>query len=337
MALRLLEVIIPEQHFNEVSEVLKQNEISDFWRTCSCEFSVIFKIILQVEKTEAIIDQIESKYKHLDSFRLILYPLEASFPSPKEIEEKFEESTSGDSSKASLRVSRQELYNDIFDNSKLTRVFLVMVFLSTVVAAVGLVKDNPAVIIGAMVIAPLLGPNVAMTLATTLGDYKLGVSALKTNLSGIAFAFAISIILGFFLEIDPGKPEIISRTIVGYGDIILALASGVAGALAFTSGVSTALIGVMVAVALIPPLVVSGMLLGSGFFHESMDAFLLLTVNMICINISGIITFLLQGIRPRSWWEAEKAKKVTRIAIVIWTFLLLLLVLLLFYKIENTV
>jgi len=337
MALRLLEVIVPEQHFNEVSELLKQNEIDDYWQTCSCESGIIFKIILQVEKSEGVIDQFENKYKHLKSFRLILYPLEASFPSPKQIEKKTEESNQGNPPKIPLRVSRQELYNDIFDSSKLTTVFLVMVFLSTVVTAVGLLRDNPTIIIGAMVIAPLLGPNVALSLATTLGDYELGVSAVKTNLSGIIFAFIISCLLGFFLTIDPNQPEIISRTVVGYGDIILALASGVAGALAFTSGVSSALIGVMVAVALIPPLVVSGILLGSGFVHKSLDALLLLSTNMICINISGVITFLLQGIRPISWWEAAKAKKATRISIVIWTFLLLLLMLLLYSKINKTV
>lgn len=337
MALRLLEVIIPEQHFKEVSELLKQNEISDFWQTCSCESTIIFKIILQVEKSEGIIDQFESKYKHLADFRLILFPLEASFPSPKQLEKKAEEAKQVDSAKIPIRVSRQELYNDIFDSSKLTTVFLVMVFLSTIVTAVGLLRDNPTIIIGAMVIAPLLGPNVALSLATTLGDYELGVRAIKTNLSGIVFAFSISLILGFFLTIDPNQPEIISRTVVNYGDIILALASGVAGALAFTSGVSSALIGVMVAVALIPPLVVSGILLGSGFVHKSLDALLLLSTNMICINISGIITFLLQGIRPITWWEAAKAKKATKISIFIWAFLLFLLILLLFYKINTTV
>ena len=275
MALRLLEVIVPEQHFNAVSELLKQNEISDFWQTCSCESKIIFKIILQVEKTEGLIDQFESKYKHLKSFLLIIYTLEASYPNSKQIEKKSEESRVDGSQKTPIRVSRQELYNDIFDSSKLTNVFLIMVFLSTVVAAVGLLRDNTAIIIGAMVMAPLLGPNVAMSLATTLGDYELGVSSIKTNLSGITLSFIISLLLGLYLNVDPDQPEILSRTIVGYGDIILALASGIAGALAFTSGVSSTLIGVMVAVALLPPLVVSGLLLGSGFVYKSLDAILL--------------------------------------------------------------
>lgn len=330
-----MEVIIPEQHFNEVSELLTENDISDFWQTCSCESKIIFKIILQAEKTEGLMDQLERKYKHLDSFRLILQPLEATYPSPREIEQKTGNGkTDEEKEKISLRVSRQELYNDIFYQSRLNRVFLIMVVLSTVVAAVGLLRDNVAVIIGAMVIAPLLGPNVALSLATTLGDYELGSNAVRTNLAGTALAFTISVCLGFLFVVDPGRPEILSRTIVSYGDIILALASGVAGALAFTSSAPSALIGVMVAVALIPPLVTSGLLLGSGFPGQAFNAFLLVTVNMICINIAGVLTFLIYGIRPISWWEVKKAKKTTRIAMSIWILLLAALTVLLYFKLE---
>ena len=333
MALRLLEVIVPEQYFNEVSDILEKNEISDYWQTCSCESMIIFKLILQAEKTESLMDQFEAKYKHLKDFRLILQPLEASFPSPKEIEKKFEESGTGnDKEKVPMRVSRQELYNDIFDNSKLTTVFLVMVILSTIVAAVGLLRDNVAVIIGAMVIAPLLGPNVALSLATTLGDDDLGRNAIKTNLSGIALSFILSLCIGYFVFIDPSQPEILSRTIVSYGDIILALASGVAGALAYTTGAPSALIGVMVAVALVPPLVTSGMLIGSGYVLKGFDAFFLVIVNMICINLAGVVTFLVQGIRPKSWWEVNKAKRATTKAVILWTLLLVVLMLLLFLK-----
>jgi len=136
--------------------------------------------------------------------------------------------------------------------------------------------------------------------------------------------------LGFFLTVDPASHEIQTRTIVSYADIILALASGIAGALAFTSGLPSALIGVIVAVALIPPLVVFGLLLGSGFITQSLGAFLLLVINMICVNIAGVFTFLVKGLQPINWWEGPKAQKATRYAIFIWTALLFLLIYLLF-------
>jgi len=180
-----------------------------------------------------------------------------------------------------------------------------------------------------MVIAPLLGPNVALSFATTIGDGELGRNALKTNIVGIVIAFAVSLVLGYFLVIDPESGEIASRTIVSYADIGLALASGVAAALSITTGAPAVLIGVMVAVALMPPLVTFGLLLGSGNILLSIKAFELVAINMISINIAGVVTFLFQGVRPLNWWEASKAKKATRLAIIIWVALLIVLTVLL--------
>jgi len=82
----------------------------------------------------------------------------------------------------------------------------------------------------------------------------------------------------------------------------------------------------MVAVALLPPLVVFGMLVGAGEWYEAQGALLL--VNIIGINLSGVVVFFGQGIRPMRWWKAKKAKKATRIALMLWTILLIILVVL---------
>lgn len=328
MALRLLEIVVPEEVTGEVLAIIEEAKITNFWLTCSCENRNIFKLIVSAEKTESLLDTFEKKYSHHEDFHMVLLPLEASYPSTKEIEEKAEEDkgeTAEEKKKEPLRVSRQELYHDVFDSSKLTNTYMIMIVLSAIVAAIGLVKDNVAVIIGAMVIAPLLGPNVALSFATTVGDAELGRRALKTNITGILIAFAVSLILGFFLVIDSLTGEIASRTVVSYADIALALASGVAAALSITTGVPAALIGVMVAVALMPPLVTFGLLTGSGNFLPAAGALELVAVNMICINLAGVVTFLVQGVRPLNWWEASKAKKATLYAIIIWVSLLVIL------------
>ena len=85
----------------------------------------------------------------------------------------------------------------------------------------------------------------------------------------------------------------------------------------------------MVAVALVPPLVVCGMLLGEGHATSAGGAFFLTVANVICINLAGVATFLAQGVRPRSWWEAERAKKATFGAILVWVVLLAVLTLIL--------
>lgn len=335
MAIRLLEIVVPEEVTGEVLAIVKGEKVTNFWLTCSCESRNIFKMIVTAEKTESLLDIFEKKYGHIEDFHMVLLPLEASYPSTKEIEAKAVESKEeeeGQKKKEPLRVSRQELYHDVFDSSKLTNIYMIMIVLSAIVAAIGLIKDDVAVIIGAMVIAPLLGPNVALSFAITVGDGALGRNALKTNIIGILIAFAVSIALGYFLVIDPGIREIASRTIVSYADIILALASGVAAALSITSGVPSVLIGVMVSVALIPPLVVFGLLLGSGNFLLALQALELAAINLICINLAGVFTFLLQGVRPLNWWEASKAKKATRYAIIIWVCMLILLSILLLFS-----
>jgi uncharacterized hydrophobic protein (TIGR00341 family) len=328
MALRLLEIVVPEDATNEVLKIIGEAQITNFWMTCSCESRNIFKMIIAAETTEKLLDILEKKYGSQGDFHMVLLPLEASYPSTKGMEEKAKEASEkedGEKKKEPLRVSRQELHNDVFDSSKLTNIYMIMIVLSAIVAAIGLIKDNVAVIIGAMVIAPLLGPNVSLSFAITVGDGELGRNALKTNIIGVFIAFAVAVFLGYFLVIDPEIREIASRTVVSYADIILALASGVGAALSITSGVPSALIGVMVAVALMPPLVVFGLLLGSGNIPQAHHALELLVINIICINLAGVSTFLLQGLRPMNWWEASKAKKATLYAIIIWVSLLIIL------------
>jgi uncharacterized hydrophobic protein (TIGR00341 family) len=145
---------------------------------------------------------------------------------------------------------------------------------------------------------------------------------LLTGFAGIATAMMLSVLFGVLLEVNPASPEVASRTGVGVGDVAVALASGSAGALAFTTGVSTTLIGVMVAVALLPPLVTFGLLLGGGHPALAMGALSLFLMNLICVNLAGVTTFLVQGIRPASWWEKDRAGKATRIAIALWVALL---------------
>lgn len=126
----------------------------------------------------------------------------------------------------------------------------------------GLIRGNTAVVIGAMIIAPLLGPNVALALAATLGDLKLAAQARKANLFGIITPVILSAFVGFALKIDPMiSDETSSRTVDSNADIVLALAAGCAVTLSFTLATMIALLGVLVAVALLPSLVTCGLLL----------------------------------------------------------------------------
>lgn len=105
----------------------------------------------------------------------------------------------------------------------------------------------------------------------------------------------------------------------------LALASGITAALAFTTGASAALIGVMVAVALLPPTVAFGMLVSNAEWTLARGAGLLVLVNVTALNLTAVGTFVAQGVRPARWWEEARARRSMRIAIAAWTLLLVLL------------
>ena len=202
-----------------------------------------------------------------------------------------------------------------------------MVVLATVVSVIGMLRDDVTILIGAMVIAPLLGPNVALGLATTLANRKLASQALSTSFKAGLLVLLLAVPLGAIYSTAVFSVEISARTRVDLSDLLVALAAGVAGAMSLTSGIPAALIGVMVAVALLPPLVAVGMMAGSGHWTAMLGATLLFVANVVCINLAAVGTFLLQGIRPGSWLEAQAARKTTRSALLIWLGLLLLLVL----------
>ena len=111
-----------------------------------------------------------------------------------------------------IRVSREELYADAEKTARFSSVFIVLTILSALVASFGILRNDVVFIIGAMVIAPVLGPNVALSLATTLGDIELFRKALRTLAIGVLAALAFSVLLGLVLSVDTQAPELISRT-----------------------------------------------------------------------------------------------------------------------------
>lgn len=327
MALRLAEIFLPEENNALLEEIKRQYNIIDSYYACG-DGGGELKLLLEAETAEPVFDFLEKRYGHMAGFRIIVVAVEAVIPRLKDDEETEKPKTKIPTKIGSKRIYREELYEDIKSIASGSRTFYLMVFLASCVAAIGLLRGNVAIIIGAMVLAPLLGPNMGMAFAATLGDPKLAKKSLTTNIGGSALALFIAVCIGWFAAVDLNHPEIVSRMDVSYADIVLASASGAAGALSFTAGVSASLIGVMVAVALLPPLMVFGLLLGGGFYSDSIHAFLILATNIVCLNISAVVMFLFQGIRPNKWWEAERAKKQTRIAIAFWLFLLLILMLL---------
>lgn len=340
MPLRQIELVIPDPNDSLMEKLTEGEFIHQYWQVAmkTPEGGLCLNVLLDASDTENFLDRAHKLLGHQESFRLVVHSVEATLPRidiPEDLEEKSksepEHLEPWEAPLQGARVSREELYSEITDGIQLNRVYIAMVALSAIVASLGVIRDNTAVVIGAMVIAPLLAPNIGLALATTLGDLQLGIKSMKSNIAGLMLSLMISVFLGFFINIDAEVYQIASRTEVALSDIALALASGAAGVLAYTVGMSAAVIGVMVAVALLPPLVTAGLLLGDMQLELAFYAFLLLMTNVICVNLAAVGTFIFQGVRPRTWYESETAKKANRYALTLWIGLVLLLAGIIYY------
>jgi len=328
MALRMLEIVVPTEEVDRLDELNEQLRVIGTWRECINDEQVLLRVLVMSDQVEPIIDALQERFEGRENFRVVVFEVEATLPAPEKEEEDEHpvDDGNGEGNRSKQRVAIAELTEKLSAGVGINRIYMISVVLSTVVAAIGLMRGSLAVIIGAMVIAPLLAPNMMLALATTLGDVKMAWRATKVNSIGLGLALALSILTGLLAKVDPTASQIAARTDVALSDVILALVAGAAGALAFTSGVSAALVGVMVAVALLPPIVASGLLLGAGEFDLAGRALLLTATNVIGINIAAIGTFFLQGIRPKHYWEAERARKVMLAASFVWAGLLAILI-----------
>jgi uncharacterized hydrophobic protein (TIGR00341 family) len=319
---RLLEVAVPADRLEEAREAVEDGDVMDVWTVWQGPDRGVLRILVAAEKVEAVTDTLTDRFGAGGELRIVALAVEATVPRPEEEDDDGEEEE-GDADPD--RVSRDELVTALSRASRPRPVYFVTVALSTVVAALGLVRDDVAVIIGAMVIAPLLGPNVALSLASALGDGALARKAARSAVGGAAVALAVAVVLGMLLAVDPQGPEVLRRTRVSASDVGLALAAGSAGALAYTTGLPAAVIGVMVAVALLPPLTVLGLLLGAGLPGPATGALVLTVTNVTCINLAGVATFLAQRVTPRTGWEERQARKATLLSVGSWLAMLAVL------------
>jgi uncharacterized hydrophobic protein (TIGR00341 family) len=308
METRIIQIVAPIEHREKISEAIKAFETIDSWHVNdSSRHNIIYSVLLTLDNCQPFLDKLQSKINSDSIRKVVVSSVEAVLP-------KEENNSDKDAKKAHISgegnlVPREELFNQLSNDIKLNLDNFLLIVLSTIVAAMGLVNNQVIAVIAAMVIAPLLSPNLALAFSVVMGDSELLKKSLITSVVGIFLCLLLSFIIGFFWPYTIDSSALMTKqTNVGYLSIVLALASGAAGAISITSSISSALVGVMVAVALLPPLVSAGMLLGSGLFYQSVGAGLLFFVNVVCVNLSANLVFLLKGIRPRTWYEKKKAK-----------------------------
>ncbi len=303
MQLKIIEVIAPKGNADTLIAIAEKHQAVDCQvYSVGDEEHECVRILTAQSQRQPLVDRIHAQLGSGDYWRLAILPVDATLPAV----ELDEEQSSAERSRATI-ATREELYNSVASGARLDTTFVFLVALSTLVAGIGLITDNVAIVVGAMVIAPLLGPNLALALAAALGDRSLMAKAGRTSAVGIALAILLPAAFSFLTPVDLDSREILLRTTVGYDAIALALASGAAAALSLTTGLSTTLVGVMVAVALLPPAATAGLMLGASEMDMAMSALTLVVVNVISVILTAEVVFLVKGIAPHRWFERKEA------------------------------
>ncbi|MGP9687799.1 TIGR00341 family protein [Psychrobacter sp. AOP22-C1-C5] len=196
------------------------------------------------------------------------------------------------------KVDYPEVRVTIEANALPSKMYFIMNILSAIIASYGLVTNSAAVVIGAMLVAMMLGPITGVALAIIDHRMPLLRRSIITVLIGVSLVILVGFIIGWLHKDQPLTAEILSRTQPTSMDLMIALAGGTAGAYAMVSPhLSVAVVGVAVATALVPPLAASGILFANGEIQLGFGALLLAVTNIIAIQFTNALVLWVLGFR----------------------------------------
>lgn len=212
--------------------------------------------------------------------------------------------------------------------TKFKKDLLIMIVIASIVALAGLFGNSPAVVIGAMLISPLLGPITAFSFNAAVGrPLKMRQSALSGFIlitAVVAAGAIVTSLASIFMDL-PITNEINLRTATSPIDIGISILLGIAGGIAMVSSIPGILVGVAIAAALVPPATVIGIGLGMLDARIFTGAMLLTSSNVIGLLLGSMIVFFVRGVTPRKYYEKEKARRYIVLTILIFTGLSVLL------------
>ncbi len=325
--MRLIQTLVPEGKHATVVDILESEEI-DFAMTeesSKSNYSDVVYIPAESERVEEIVDKLRDVGVEREGY-MVITDVETI------VSEQFEEKKEEEADNGDERISRDELRTKAQNLSRSTPNYLALTIISAIVATAGLLQDSAAVVVGSMVIAPLIGPAMASCVGTVINDDDLFWEGIRSQTIGLSVAVLSAVVfaVGYRLLLAPELELLIIQQIAerahpGLLALAVALGAGTAGALALTSGADEALVGVMIAVALMPPAASVG--LGVAYLDPRLafGASVLVMVNLLSINAAGIVTIWIKRYKPSHWYDAQQARRITAERLVVFTLAILML------------
>jgi uncharacterized hydrophobic protein (TIGR00341 family) len=317
--MRLVQVLVPSGTREAIVEALDEEGIDYviFDEVGRSDFEAMVQFPIPPSGVEPVLEDLEGAGLQEDAYTIVMPTETVVSKRLAALVERF----------PGLRISRDELYARAQDLAPANSTFFAFLVLSTVIATTGLLTNSAATIIGAMVVAPLMGPAVSASVGTILDEREMAARGVRLQVTGLLTSIAVGAILTWVLNqtvllppgLDPRMiPEVAERTTPNVLSLFLALGSGIAGALSIMRGSGSTLVGVAIAVALVPPAATSGIGIAFGLPVVALAGAVLVVVNLLAINLSALVLFYLAGFKPldAGRYEGVRDSFVSRVVLI---------------------
>ncbi|MCD2201481.1 TIGR00341 family protein [Halobacterium sp. KA-4] len=312
--MRLVQATVPTGKREAVLDALDDEGIdyvvSD--ETSGRDYNAVVHFPIPTEGVEDALEALRSAGLSEDSYTVVLSAETVVSRHFDDLEERYtEKEENGD------KIAREELVARAKDLAPSRRTYVVMTLVSTIIATAGLLLDSPATVVGSMVIAPLLGPAMSASVGTVVDDEDLFRRGVYLQLVGVVLAVVGAAAFAFFVKftnvVPPGLDvltlsEVSERLRPDFLSLVVALGAGVAGVFSLMTGVSSALVGVAIAVALIPPAASVGIGIAWGVPTLAVGSGVLVMVNVLSINLAALVVLWYSGYRPQRFFEIGQAR-----------------------------
>ena len=310
--MRIVRTAVQEDRLDAVVEILNSENI-DYVITRELSERgdlAVVEFLVPEQALEVVLGQFDEVGHGEHDYTAITDARAALSSNIEEIEDRFVVGEEEDSS-----IATEELRSQVLQLLPNEFIYYVLTFLSAIVATAGLLLNAPALVVGSMVIAPLVGSSLTASVGTVLSDRDMILTGFRTQLFGLGIAVlgavAFSLLLKSGVLVPPSMhpsttSQIANRISPGLLSLIIGICAGAAGAISISTAISAALVGVMIAAALIPAAAAVGIGIVWSVPAIALGAGLLLVVNAASIHVSGVAVFWTLGYRPKGWIEDDR-------------------------------
>jgi len=314
---RLVQVTIPAGKRQAVLSVLDEEGIDYVVteETSGREYTAVAYFPLPTNAVEPILEELREVGLDREAYTVVL-------SAETVVSERFEQlkESYAEKEESEERIARQELEARAEELASSLPTYVVMTVVSAIIATAGLLLDSPATVVGSMVIAPLIGPAMAAAVGSVIDDTDLFRRGAVLQLLGIVLSIVAATAFAIFVQttnlVPPGLDplalsEVEERLSPNFLSLAVAIGAGVAGAVSLMTGVSAALVGVMIAVALIPPAATVGIGIAYGEPSLALGSAVLVAVNVLSINLAALVVLWYSGYRPQQFFQRDQARVAT--------------------------